>query len=233
MEKLKKFKQVINDDFETRRKLSRNFFFAGTIIVILLNVLLYVFNFNTSYNPSISNGNTTGGWNATLSFAPIFQAFLNSFSHVSASHIIVNMLGVLIAGLYLERKMGSIRFIFLTAIMAFVTSIAINANFLATNWRGFSGVNFGLFFYIFVDYIFMLFNKQKRNRFNIISGLVDLVLIYALMCIDGTSDTFVMRFYPINLINNMGHYSGALAGLVLGFTVQVSKINVVRLQNPN
>jgi len=222
--------------------LSRNFFFAGTFLVILINIVLFASNFNTlAGSMNVMSNGVQGGyrnwyaaadnWREIFYFEPLLQSFINSFSHADWGHVLFNMLGLLICGFYLERKTGSIRFLLLVLAMTFFTSLAISANFLSVYWHGFSGVVFGLFAYIAVDFLFLLFNKRKRNKVNVFSGLLDIGLIYLVMCLDSEANTIRFTFYPINLANNLAHYTGALTGLVLGLTIQISKIKIIKAQN--
>lgn len=223
MEKLKKF---INNDYENEFCFARNYFFAGTVFIILINILLFaiggsgwtpIHNFNSVFGVSANH------WKDVFYFNSLICAFCNSFAHFNWQHTLLNMLCFFACGLYLERKAGSIKFVLLVLAMAFFTSATVSANDLSVSWQGFSGVNYGLYAFIIVDYLFSL-QKTKRTKFNLFFGGVILALIYLAMCFDGGTVSFGFKWYPYDLMNNLGHYSGALAGLVLGLAIQVAQI---------
>ena len=86
-------------------------------------------------------------------------------------------------------------------------------------WHGFSGVNYALFFYIIVDYIFS-FRKERRSKGNIIFGAIILILIYLAMSFINVAGEFAITWYPIHLVSNIAHYTSALVGLLLGIVLQ-------------
>ena len=69
------------------------------------------------------------------------------------------------------------------------------------------------------------FRKINRTKFNLIFGAVVLALIYLATCFDGGIHSFGFKLYPYDLISNKGHYSSALAGLILGLTIQISRLS--------
>ena len=100
--------------------------------------------------------------------------------------------------------------------MSLFTAFATAANYLSLSPRGFSGVNYGLYGYIIVDYIFVLACKPRRYAFNVISGAVVLCLIYLAMCFNGGTSTVSFMPYPYDLLHNIAHASGFVTGIVLG-----------------
>lgn len=104
----------------------------------------------------------------------------------------------------------------------------ISSNNLSTGGIGFSGVNYGLYAILIIDYAFSFRkDKQRKNKLNLILGATILALIYLAMCYNGGTDSFGFEWYPYDFFNNMAHYSGFLAGLVLALAFNISKI-----QNP-
>lgn len=87
------------------------------------------------------------------------------------------MLCFLIAGSYMERKQGTLLFFVFMITLSFFTAFASCTND-SLDWRGFSCANYGLYSYILIDYLFVLLQKHKRTRSNIIAGAVMLGLIY-------------------------------------------------------
>lgn len=95
------------------------------------------------------------------------------------------MLCFLIAGSYMERKQGTLLFFVFMITLSFFTAFASCTND-SLDWRGFSCANYGLYSYILIDYLFVLLQKHKRTRSNIIAGAVMLGLIY-----------FAISYYPL------------------------------------
>ncbi len=95
---------------------SRNYFYAATIAVVLTNILLYAL---LDYYWEGAYGNGHVSWGKSFDFERILRCFLNNFSHSNLQHVLLNMLCFFVAGLYLERKTGSL------GLLGLVLSIAI------------------------------------------------------------------------------------------------------------
>lgn len=95
---------------------SRNYFYVTTIAVVLTNILLYALlggDWEEAYgNASVSRENS-------FDFGRIWRCFLCNFSHANWQHTLLNMLCFLVAGLYLERKTGSL------GLLGLVLSLAV------------------------------------------------------------------------------------------------------------
>jgi len=207
---------IVLNDTEREKRYEKNWFFVGTIVVVAINLLLYFV-----VSPAVNVGARV--WYGFVNFDAILQAFLNAFGHLSLQHVLLNMLCFLVCGIYLERKIGTLRLLFMVFVLAFFTSLATTANSLGLGWRGFSGVNYALYFFILVDYVFLCFQKDVRSRGKLILGGVVLALIFVAMCYKGDADGFAMTWYPYDLLNNMGHYSSALVGIIFAFVVKLFK----------
>ena len=132
------------------------------------------------------------------------------------------MLCCFIAGLYLERKKGSLKFFLFVVILSLFTAFATCTNDVSLGWTGFSAMNFGLYGYIIVEYLLSLLQKEKRYLFNLISGGVVLALIYFAMCFSGGTSEVTFEWYPYDLLNNLGHASGFVAGFLFGLYEQIN-----------
>lgn len=193
----------------------RNYFFAGTLLIILINVLVYAFS------PDNPAGSLYSDWSATLDFTNIAGAFLDSFYHGDIGHILGNMLCFLVVAVYLERKIGSINLVLLTFGMALLTSTATAANDLSVCWIGFSVVNYGLYAYVLIDYVFS-FRKTKYEKQNVIFGAVVLALIYLFMANKTFEiDDIQFTWYPKDLFTNRGHYTSYYFGALLALFIQL------------
>ncbi len=209
-----KAKELINDRNKQLTLLNRNYFFVVTVLIVAANIVIQaVFGINTDI-PTEANGSTLE------SLRLLLQAFINCYTHFNWQHTLLNMLCFLIAGLYLERKMGSLRFILFIVVLSFFTAFAS-----CVKWdlggHGFSGVNYGLYGYIIVEFLFELCRKQERYLFNILSGVVILALIYFAMCFNGGTEKVSFAWYPYDLIHNWAHASGFAVGLVFGVYEQL------------
>jgi len=230
-----KLKFMFNEDYKKTSPVWKNYFFVTTVFIIMLNIIIHAWAQGWQWRAfDTSQNHLRNLWTDTLNFTNITISFFNSFDHLNWQHTMLNMLCFFVCGLYLERKKGSLKFFLLVIAMAFFTSIAISANNASPSWRGFSGVNFGLYLYIFVDYGFSFRENRKiltskfHNRFDFIFGTVVLALIYFAMCFSGGTHSFSFRWYPYDLFNNMGHYSGALTGLILALTLKIAKFGYIK-----
>ncbi|PWM49828.1 MAG: hypothetical protein DBX39_04255 [Bacillota bacterium] len=202
--------RVLNDTRKNTTKRTANYFFVVTIAITLINVIIFA-----------TCGRDTGdisvrpNW-GRFSVNNLMQTVLNTFTHFNWQHTLLNMLCFLVAGMYLERKQGSFPFLLFMVLLIFFTGFASAANDISLSWKGFSGANYGLYGYIVIEYIFMLFQKRKRDLVNIVSGAVVLGLIYLAMCFNGGTSTIGFEWSPYDLLHNLGHASGFFAGIVSG-----------------
>ena len=107
--------------------------------------------------------------------------------------------------------------------MSVVGSAFVTAVHGSYAYHGFSGVNYSLYAYAIIDYIF-LFQKETRTRENVVSGAILMALIYFAACFDGGVSQVSFRFYPYDFLHNVGHYSSFIAGLIIALVVQSVKI---------
>lgn len=192
---------------------NRNYYFVTTVFITLLNIVLYAF----AERPRVA---IKPDWHS-FSIENLLQALINSYWHFNWQHTLLNMLCFFIAGLYLERKKGSLKFFLFMIIMSLFTAFASCTNDISLDAIGFSAVNYGLYGYILIEYPFMFIQKKNRYLFNIISGAVILGLIYFAMCFCGGTSTVSFEWYPYDLLNNLGHASGFVVGLIFGLYEQI------------
>ncbi len=205
---------------------SRNYFFVGTIAVIALNILLFVFlgnNWESAFK--IQDG---GHWGDVFYFAPTIRVFMNSFSHANWQHVLLNMLCFLFVGIYLERKTGSFGMILLVAFSAYVSSIAVATNDLSVYFHGYSAVNYFLYGYVLIDFIFS-FTADRRSKCNTILGAIVIASIYIFMCYAGGVSGFEFRWYPYDLMTNLAHYSSFVAGIII--PLFINAVSLIRKKN--
>ena len=85
-------------------------------------------------------------------------------------------------------------------------------------------MNYALYGYIIIDYIFLLFRKEKRGVFNVAAGAVILGLIYFAMCFSGGTSQISFAWYPYDLLHNIGHASGFFVGILFGLYESISDL---------
>ena len=217
--------KIIDDNSKKLHWWNRNYFFACTIAVVLVNILLYGLCGNNW--ESQFKGSSGATWGNVLDFKNFVRAFMNSYSHSNWQHVLLNMLCFFIYGIYLERKEGTLPLLVLVFMMTFFSAVSISANDQSVGWHGFSGVNFAFYGYVIVDFIFV-FRKRTRTPFNIISGIVILGLIYFAACFCGGTSTVEFKWYPYDFMHNMGHYSGFVAGVFLGVLIHLCRFKAER-----
>jgi rhomboid protease GluP len=198
----------------TRR--NRNFFFAGTVAIIVINILLFAILGDgdnwcyTFYNPNVE-------WEG---FVPLnlLAALTSSFGHVSWEHVLMNMFAFLAIGLYLERRTGTIKLLALILLFAFFSAgLLAVVNNRADEGVGYSGVNYALIGYLLLDYFISLPKEIKnKNKFQLIFGAIVVVGLTAGTFVNSDAPGIVFAPYPYNLVHNVAHYSGLFAGLLVG-----------------
>lgn len=206
--------RILNDGCKCATWRNANYCFAVTAAIVLLNIILYAVCGSDTGDFSVRHN-----W-GNFSVNNLFQALVNSYSHSNWQHVLLNMLCFLFAGVYLERKKGSLPFLLFMALMSLFTAFAVCTNDISVARRGFSGVNYGLYGYIGIEYIFTLLLRRKRDIINIVAGAVMLGLIYFAMCFNGGTSSIGFEWYPYDLLHNLAHASGFVAGLMLGIVEQ-------------
>lgn len=196
---------------------SRNYFYIATVAVVVTNIALYACLGN-SWTSAFGNGSVR--WERSFDFQRIWRCFLNNFSHGTWQHALLNMLCFFIAGLYLERKTGSLGLSGLVLSLAVLQGCVCAAAKGDLGFYGFSGVNYALYAYIAIDYLFS-FTKSRRNKTDLIFGGIVLALIYLAMCFSGGTATVSFKPYPYDLLHNLGHGTGFFCGAIVALLVQL------------
>ncbi len=216
-----KLNNILNDGYENKNWFSRNYFWAGTVFVVLLCNLLYMFGGN-HWNPIKLDSYIS--WSDGLNFSALLYGFFHSFGHSNLQHTLLNMLCFLIVGLYLERKTGTIKLLLLVIGFAFLSTGIIAAMSGGVGSIGYSGVNFAFYFYIIIDFIFVLFLRKERTKSAVILGIIMFALIYLAMCFNGGTTSFGFEWYPWDLMHNQGHTGGAVSGIIVALIVNIAPL---------
>lgn len=208
---------ILNDRNKKLFWWNKNYFFIGTLSVVIITILIFAFVNNWQWTTfPIGNGQVSR----------MLRVFFNGFSHSSWEHVLSNMFCFLVVGVYLERKIGSLWLVgFVIAAAFFAAGAMAMASPTSPFASGFSGINYLIYSYIIIEYLFLFekSNKNKKNKFNIIFGAVIIGLIYIVMCFNVEANPFSFEGYPFDLINNMWHYSSFIAGIFVGLIIQLSQ----------
>ena len=213
--------KYIDDETKVTKWYTKNLFYVCTIFIILVNIFAFGVG-GSDWAPHRGDSE----WNSVLNFKNLVACFLNNYEHSNWQHCLLNSLCFLIAGSYVERKIGTVNLFVLTLTLSFFCGCATNANSRGES-HGFSGVNYGIYAYIIIDYIFM-FVYKKQTTTNVLYGAILLALIYLATCFCGGTSTFTFTLYPYDLITNMGHYTSFLTAAILSLLLQFVKWQTVR-----
>ena len=210
--------RILNNNRKNVGLWASNLFFVTTVLVALLNIILY--SVLGSWEVPLGN-HSYGHWNDCLYFTNLLHVFCSAFSHANLQHVLLNMLCFVICGIYLERKIGSLNLFLLITAFALLGGSAVAANNDSIAFHGFSGVNYAIYAYIFVDYIFCAIQKDKRNKSDLIYGGVMLGLIYVAACFNGGTQEFSFALYPYDAVHNMGHYTSFFVGFIISAAIHL------------
>lgn len=208
--------KVIDDGTKKLTAWNRNYFFIVTVLITALCIILHAcFGAVWTYHIGTFEINSLGL--RIFKRSPLI-IFLNPFAHANWQHCLLNMLCFFICGCWLERRVGSLKFFVVLFATIIITSLAVTGG-LDTYWAGYSAVNYGLYAYAIIDFIFSM-QKSKRSLFNIVGGSIMMALIYFAMCFNGGTTDFGFEWYPYDLLTNYGHKAGFLVMLPVSVFVQ-------------
>lgn len=196
---------------------SRNYVYIATFAVVVTNIALYAL-LGGSWQHAY--GNDPVSWGKSFDFERILRCFLNNFSHGNWQHVLLNMLCFFVAGLYLERKTGSLGLLGLVLSFAVLEGCVCAAAKGDFYFFGYSGVNYAFYAYIVIDYLFSL-GTARRNKTDLIFGGAVLALIYFAMCFSGGTSRVSFAVYPYDLLHNLGHGTGFFCGAIVALLIQI------------
>jgi len=129
----------------------------------------------------------------------------NNFLHVYLSQLIINVIGIIFFGYYIEKRIGFIKFSLIVIVGSIIPSI-IQLNLANQPGIGLSGVNFTLFGYILAKS--MRFENFKMRYINLILLIMIGIIIYF--------NIYNLYFEDVYRTEAMAF--GLIIGLVIGFT---------------
>ena len=216
--------KFIDDKSKNLKWYNRNYLYLGTLLIVAINIFLFAVIGN-----SFADG--IGGYKVWEQFdlSNLLRGVLNIFAHADWEHVLLNMLCFSVCGLYIERKTGTIGFLFLIFGFCVIDSAFGTATSFSVYSIGASGLVYLCYAYIIVDYIFS-FLKVKSNKTNIILGAIVLIFILCAMCFDVDTSGFPFIYYPKDLITNAGHYSSFIGGLIVSLMIKIPQIFMLKNQ---
>lgn len=213
-------------DIENKKtsRLNRNYFWAVTIIYVILNISIFAILGNNNILWQYEENK----WNVFNGMKDLFISIGNLYTHNDWGHVLRNMLAFSISGFYIERKMGSLNFLGLILLMSIISSPMVSM-YVGLRWAGSSVIYFGMWGYVIVDYLFSL-GKNTKSKANLIIGGISIFCNY----IGSTLKETIIGsnpLIPIHLIYNAGHYFGFIVGVLLALVISLTRLQTKRQIN--
>lgn len=187
----------------------------GTIGLIVLNILIFIW---TSQKGDVYSGSFlfdmgAQNWYAIFYGQEYYRIITSMFLHFGWSHLFNNMIVLGIAGMQLEKKIGTLRFLVLYFIAGIAGNLVSSIGYAIQNMNaisaGASGAIYGVLGAVLIQ---SCFDKEERRQFSPIRIIFLLILSFYFSVSEGTVDYFA-------------HAGGFLMGILVGavFSIQKSK----------
>lgn len=193
-----------------------------TLLLIAANLLVYLLTVMAGMNLWWGNGEQLlhwGGnyWQLTIDHGQYWRLFTSMFLHAGWWHLLTNMLGLFIAGVFLEPVIRPFRFMLaylITGLISDYASIWFHRNMVGV---GASGAIFGIYGVFMALLTTRLFHPTARHNF---LGYISLFILLNLLMAGFSQD-----------IDNAAHLTGFLSGMLMGyaFYFTLSKADGLRL----
>lgn len=183
--------------------------FKATILLISINIGLYMLWQFTGYHKGAL-------WVWGDRYSPLWSTITYGFQHNSLSHLAYNIMFLSFFLPIFEYKFGSIRTIYIyimtTMISGFMFLFLRTGEHIIT--RGASGALYGIVSALIIG----ILSKEKVN----------IILLFTCMgfLLGGFYDTFTATN-----VNTIGHWGGALSGLILMTIMMSPQIKIKALKN--
>ena len=193
---MKKFyRNIINDKRKDLNWRNANFCYVSTIVFTLVLIATYLWGKSTILELSNSN--------------KMWDTVLIPFIHSDNLHIFGNIECLVVVSLFLERRCGSIKYLFVLVLSVLLSPL------LYISLTGFSGhgaslVTFFLFGVFFVEILFN-FKECFLTKYTNIFTIITILLIFVLM-----SFTTEIQFIPFTTLLTKNHGSAFIEGLLVG-----------------
>ena len=119
---------ILNDRSRKVTLVNMNWFFVVTLAVVIFNIVRH------TLPEGAAPTNESPEWNS-FSLENLFIALSRSYMHSNWQHCLLNMLCFSVAGVYIERKKGSLGMLLLVFTMSLFTAFATAANYLSPRRR--------------------------------------------------------------------------------------------------
>ncbi len=185
-----------------------------TPILLDLNIVVFILMAITGvkiYKPEVMDIVNWGG-NVRVLTIDNFQYWrlvTNCFIHIGVIHLFMNCLGFIFAAIFVEGRLGPVRFLSLylfCGIVASLTSVFWHDN---TVSAGASGAIFGLYGFLLTMLIFVKKEDRKVN-----SGIIVSVLIYV---------GYNLLYGLVGGVDNAAHIGGLISGFTVGTILTLKK----------
>lgn len=151
----------------------------------------------------------------------VWRIFSPSLIHSGLFHILFNMLWLWMLGRFVEDRLGALRYLLLTCILAGVSN---TCQYLMAGpiFMGYSGVIAGL-----AGYIWMRQKRAPWEAYPIPRGLFIFLWVYIFGLFGVQAIAFILQLLHIVSFNlpiaNTAHVTGALCGMLLGYVPLFSR----------
>lgn len=181
-----------------------------TLCIIAVNLLIFLIMGITGMDIWWGNGDQLLHWGAnywplTITEYQYWRLFSSMFLHAGLWHLVTNMLGLFIAGIFLEPVLRSTRFSIvyvLSGLIADYVSIWYHRSAVGV---GASGAIFGIYGVFLALLTTNLFHPAKRKNYLVFIGL------FAAM-------NFVVAGFSGG-IDNAAHFAGFISGIICGYVL--------------
>ncbi|MBC9913610.1 rhomboid family intramembrane serine protease [Chitinophaga varians] len=195
-----------------------------TLLLIAANVLVYILTVMAGMNLWWGNGEQLLHWGAnywplTVGHREYWRLLTSMFLHAGWWHLLTNMTGLFIAGVFLERVIRPLRFIIaylITGLIADYASVLFHRNMVGV---GASGAIFGIYGVFFALLTTRLFPPAARHNF---LGYISLFILLNFLVAGFSQD-----------IDNAAHLAGFLSGMLTGYAYYFTLTEADGLRLPN
>lgn len=179
-----------------------------TLLLVAVNLLIYLLTVIAGMNGWWGNGAQLLHWGAnywplTIQEGQYWRLFTSMFLHAGWWHLFTNMLGLLIAGVFLEPVIRQLRFgiVYLfTGLLSDYASIWFHRQVVGV---GASGAIFGVYGVFLALLTTRLFSPVPRRNF---LAYISLFILLNLLAVSFAQD-----------IDNAAHLTGFLSGMLAGY----------------
>ncbi|GGB04813.1 rhomboid family intramembrane serine protease [Macrococcus hajekii] len=204
---LSKIKARQSESFYRKRMVSDNIidramikFTPVTLLLLLINIVIFLFNLALSFNDKTTDFIETGGLSHfNFVHGEYFRVISSMFLHFDFSHLLFNMMSLYIFGKLVEYFYGSLRFIVIYIVSGLFGNL-LSLSFETTAFSvGASGAISGLLGALFA---YMLVSRRFDKKM-LIQTAIGLII-------------FLLLSNLFSNVNNWAHFGGLFSGFYMG-----------------